>query len=234
MNIVIHRMSKAFGFLWALKNIELEIGRGELVALLGPNGAGKSTLLNLVAGLLVPNSGSIELGGQRLVSGNSPLRRELGFLTPDAHFYEALTVFENLSLFVSFYKGVVDENQILGALGNVGLASRRDEYVSSLSHGMRCRLAIAKWTVIQPQLLLVDEPYGSLDGDGVNVLEAFLQGVSDRGGVVIIATHNVQRVLRLCSRAVILHQGSIIFDEPRQDPWNRFHEAFAEFVPRER
>ena len=107
-----------------------------------------------------------------------------------------------------------------------------DHYVSSLSTGMRCRLAIAKWLLLEPKLLLLDEPYGVLDGSGVDLLESYLKRLCNAGNIVIMATHHVSRVLNLCSRAVILHHGRIIFDEPRQEPWETFHRAFGEFLPR--
>jgi ABC-type multidrug transport system ATPase subunit len=96
---------------------------------------------------------------------------------------------------------------------------------------MKCRLSIAKWQLVEPELLLLDEPYGVLDGRGVDLLEAFLSKERERGRIVIMASHHVSRVLRLCSRAFILHQGQLTFDEPRQQPWDSFTRAFGEFLP---
>lgn len=203
------------------------------MALLGPNGAGKTTLLKLLSALIYPTDGKIELAGERLPYGNSPLRSRIGFLTADAHLYENLTVSENLRFFISLYEGDTTPARIAQALDLVGLAAWDSEYVSALSHGMRCRLAIAKWSIIRPSLLLIDEPYGSLDGSGVVVLETFIKSICSSGGLVVVATHNVTRAIALCSRAIILHQGRILFDEARQEPWDSFHRAFADFFPRE-
>jgi ABC-type multidrug transport system ATPase subunit len=96
---------------------------------------------------------------------------------------------------------------------------------------MKFRLAVAKSQLLDPGLLLLDEPYGVLDGEGVNILEAFLKSQRGKGNIVIIASHHISRVLQLCTRAIILHQGKLIFNEPRQQPWNSFERAFADFLP---
>jgi ABC-type multidrug transport system ATPase subunit len=118
------------------------------------------------------------------------------------------------------------------ALDSVGLGRWQNESVAALSSGMKCRVSIAKWQLLGPGMLLLDEPYGVLDGNGVDLLEAFLRERCAKGNIVLIASHHVSRVLQLCNRAVILDQGKLIFDEPRQDPWNSFERAFADFLPR--
>jgi heme ABC exporter ATP-binding subunit CcmA len=233
VSVLIRELSKAYGFLWALKDVSLEFREGDCVALLGPNGAGKSTLLHHLTSMLRPTMGEITINGERLQHGNSGLRSLIGFISPDAHLYDKLTAQENLQFFVSLYGKRKSFEDIRNALDHVSLARWADEYVSVLSHGMKCRLAIAKWLLLEPKLLLLDEPYGVLDGQGVNLLENFLRKICQSGGIVVMATHNVQRILTLCSRAVILKQGKVIFDEPRREPWTSFQDAFAEFLPRE-
>lgn len=233
MNVVVRQLSKAYGLLWALRDISLQFRRGDFVALLGPNGAGKTTLLKLLSALLYPTTGEIELDGQRLGYGNSRLRSVLGFLSPDGRLYEKLTARENLQFFISLYGKEKNSQEVERALEYVGLTRWSDDYVGFLSHGMKCRLAIAKWLLLEPKLLLLDEPYGVLDGPGIDLLEAYLKRLCNSGGVAVMATHHVSRILPLCSRAVILHQGRVIFDEVRQEPWENFHRAFASFLPRE-
>ena len=96
---------------------------------------------------------------------------------------------------------------------------------------MKCRLSIAKWALLNPGLLLLDEPYGVLDGSGVDLLEEFLKAHCRKGNLVILASHHVSRVLKICSRAIILHQGRMTFNAPRQQPWPDFDQAFREFLP---
>ena len=219
-------VSKAYGLLWALREVRLELAAGEWVALLGPNGAGKTTPLRLLAALACPTAGAIEAFGQALPHGNSPLRGKIGFLASGGHLYDNLTVSENLRFFVSLYRGDATPEERQAVLNEVGLHEKTGEYVSTLSLGMRCRLAIAKWRLVNPGLLLVDEPYGALDSSGVDMLNRFLEALCAGGGIVVLATHDVPRVLERCSRAVILDRGRVVFDEPRQDPWGSFHAAF--------
>ena len=230
MHLSIDKLSKAYGFLWALRDGHLDFQPGQLVALLGPNGAGKTTLLRLLAGLIVPTLGSIRFDGVEFAPGNTGLRRKIGFLSPVDHLYENLTVAENLRFFAVLYRrsrdAAIEEN-----LAAVQLAARQSDYVANLSSGLKCRLSIAKWRLLQPELLLLDEPYGVLDGSGVDLLEDFLLAQCARGGIVVIASHHVARVLRLCNRAVILHQGQVTFDETKRQPWPSFDRAFGEFLP---
>ncbi len=226
LSVRMDSVSKEYGFLWALRNVCLEVEAGEWVGLLGPNGAGKSTLLKLLAALAYPSAGSVELFGQPLSCGNTPLRRSIGFLAAGAHLYDSLTVHENLRFFVSLYRNDVGADERDAALDEVGLRAKRDEWVSALSLGMRCRLAIAKWRLVRPRLLLVDEPYGSLDPSGVALLNRFLESTCAAGGIVILATHDVPRLLERCTRAVMLDRGRVVFDELRREPWDSFHRAF--------
>jgi len=233
LRVVVDRLSKAYGYVWALKDITLELRPGECVALLGPNGAGKTTLLKLLSALLAPTQGEITLDGERLHTNSPRLRSLVGFLSPQDHVYDGLTASENLRLFTSLYGKGKNRAETEKHLEIVGLKNWADQYVGSLSTGMKCRLIIAKWLLLEPRLMLLDEPYGVLDGSGVGLLESYLRNLTSGGGVALIATHHVQRALRLCSRAIILDHGRLIFDEPKQEPWESFQRAFENFAPRE-
>ncbi|MGH7828931.1 MAG: ATP-binding cassette domain-containing protein, partial [Candidatus Binatia bacterium] len=117
-------------------------------------------------------------------------------------------------------------------LEQVGLLRWADDFVSSLSAGMKARLLIAKWMLVKSRLLLLDEPYGALDGAGVDLLDQYIFSLRGQNGIAVIATHHIHRALDLCTRALILHQGKLIFDEPRREPWESFHRAMGEFLPR--
>ena len=231
MHLTVQTLSKAYGFFWALKDLNLDLPPGELVALLGPNGAGKTTLLKLIAGLIPPTLGKIELDSVPFSRANGSSRAQIGLLAPAAHLYEDLTVRENLEFFTSLYGRSHDADIINAALASVDLRGRADELASTLSSGMKCRLSIAKWDLLKPGLLLLDEPYGVLDGSGVDLLEEFLKSHCRKGNLVILASHHVSRVLKICSRAIILHQGRMTFNAPRQQPWPEFDKAFHEFSP---
>lgn len=233
MRLGVRELSKAYGFLWALRDISFEFQPGECVALLGPNGAGKTTLLKLLSALLSPTQGEITLDGERLLAGSSRLRSLIGFLSPHDHLYEGLTARENLHFFAALYGKEKKPEEMEKGIEAVGLRNWSDQDVASLSSGMKCRLAVAKWRLLEPKLMLLDEPYGVLDGSGVELLESYLRSLCSGGGIAVVATHHVQRALRLCSRAIILDHGRLIFDELKQEPWESFHRAFETFAPRE-
>jgi heme ABC exporter ATP-binding subunit CcmA len=235
LRVTVHQLAKAYGYFWALRDVEFEIAGGERVALLGPNGAGKTTLLRLLAGLIYPTKGGIRLDGVPLTRNSGRERSAIGLLSPGEHLYDRLTARENLRFFTALYDKERDGRErnlaIDASLEKVGLGRWGDEYAATLSAGMKFRLSLAKWQLLEPRLLLLDEPYGVLDGSGIDLLEFFLRAQSEKGCVVIIASHHVARVLDLCSRALILDQGKIIFDEPRRQPWESFNRAFSAFLP---
>jgi ABC-type multidrug transport system ATPase subunit len=169
LRLTVRHLAKAYGLLWALKDVNLDLSAGEVVALLGPNGAGKTTLLKLLAGLISPTTGEIVLDGSSFSRHATSQRSAVGLLAPGEHLYENLTVRENLAFFTSLYKKNPTVAQIDGVLQEVGLQHRSEEYVTALSSGMKCRLSIAKWQLLEPGLLLLDEPYGVLDGSGIDL-----------------------------------------------------------------
>ena len=232
MHLTVNQLAKAYGFLWALRDLNLSLAPGEFVALLGPNGAGKTTLLKLLAGLVTPTMGAIKLDGHLLTPTAGIVRGQIGLLAPAEHLYDQLTVLENLRFFTALYDRNGSASALQAALEEVGLSDRAREYAGNLSAGMKCRLSIAKWRLLDPGLLLLDEPSGVLDGSGVDLLESFLRAHCAKGHIVIMASHHVARALKLCGRALILHQGRIHFDEPKQEPWPAFDRAFGDFLPR--
>ncbi|HYJ16733.1 MAG TPA: heme ABC exporter ATP-binding protein CcmA [Candidatus Limnocylindria bacterium] len=232
MRLIVNQLAKAYGFLWALRPLDLEIVPGEFIALLGPNGAGKTTLLKLLAGLTMPTAGTIELDGKTLAGNSATLRGQIGLLAPADHLYDQLTVLENLRFFAALYGKAQPKNSLAAALEEVGLAARADAFAGTLSAGMKCRLSIAKWRLLDPALLLLDEPYGVLDGNGVDLLEEFLRQQCAKGHIVIMASHHVSRAVALCSRALVLHQGRLSFNQAKQSPWPSFELAYGDFLPR--
>lgn len=232
MRITVDKLAKAYGFLWALRDLELELAPGDCIALLGPNGAGKSTLLKLLCGLVPATSGAIRFDGVPFSRNRAELRARIGLLAPADHLYENLTARENLFFFCRLYGASSAIDALDTALARVGLGDRQNDHVAGLSSGMKCRLSIAKWSLLQPDLLLLDEPYGVLDGSGTDLLEEFLKQQCGRGGIVVLASHHVSRALDLCNRALILSHGRLTFDERRRHPWPSFEEAFREYLPR--
>jgi heme ABC exporter ATP-binding subunit CcmA len=212
LTIKIRALAKAFGRHWALREVDFEASSGEAIALLGPNGAGKTTLLRILAGLISPTRGEVSLDGHRPgVSAPGP-RGSIGYLSPGLHLYDHLTARENLALFLSLYGKSDRLPRAAAALEAVGLGEWADEFVLAFSSGMRCRLALAKWALLEPSLLLLDEPYGPLDRSGVELLDSHVRQCLARGGTVILATHHAGHALALCPRALVLERGKLVYD----------------------
>lgn len=233
MQVVAERVSKAYGFLWALQDVSLKVAGGDFVILLGPNGAGKTTLLKVLALLLEPTSGELQWNGKKCLRGQSEFRSAIGLFSPSEHLYENLTVKENLSFFTALYGRKKSPHNIEECLERVSLSARMDHRVSFLSAGMKSRVSIAKWMLLEPQLFLLDEPYATLDRNGATLLESYLAELVRGGGAVVLATHQLFRAVDLSTRAVVLDSGKVVFDEPRQEPWKNLYRICGELPFRE-
>ncbi len=214
--IEIRALVKAFDLLVVLRQLDLDIARGEFVALLGPNGSGKSTLLRLLAGLSKPTSGMIRIGGWELPKEAAAVRAQIGMVSHKPLLYENLTARENLAFFAGIYNLPSGEREarIRRMLERVGLAKRAHDVVRTYSRGMLQRLSIARALLHQPHVLLMDEPYTGLDQEASAVLDGLLQDAHRDGHTVVMTTHELDRAARLAQRILILSRGVIGYDAP--------------------
>jgi ABC-2 type transport system ATP-binding protein len=194
-------LSKSYGERAALRDVSLEVGRGELLAVLGPNGAGKTTLLSILAGITRADSGRIERGNG-----------EVGWVPQQTGLYRRLTVEENLLLFARMEQVDDLEGTVERMLEQTGLEERRHDQVSSLSGGNQQRINIAIGLLGDPSVLLLDEPSSGLDpGQRVRLWE-FVSGLSAGGASVIYSTHQIEEASHYGDRLVVLADGETIFD----------------------
>ncbi len=203
----------------ALKGISLDIPSG-MFGLLGPNGAGKSTMMKIMATLLNPDSGTIELDGVDVVSRKKSARGMLGYLPQEFGLYPTLTAEQTLD-YMARLKGVVivrERRALVDALlEKVNLASVRRQRVGGFSGGMRQRLGIAQALIARPKLIIVDEPTAGLDPEERVRFHNLLAEIADVDTVVILSTHIVSDVSNLCGRMAILRKGEILADcAPRE------------------
>ena len=208
-------LSKTYGdgpaAVHALRGVDLQIGRGEFIVLLGPSGSGKSTLLNILGGLDVATSGTLEFGGQVLgAAGDDALtqyrRRHVGFVFQFYNLIPSLTVRENVALVTDIVDNPMPVDE---AIGLVGLMPRADHFPAQLSGGEQQRVAIARAIVKRPDLLLCDEPTGALDYQtGKLVLDVIERINRDIGTTVVVITHNAA-IAAMADRVVHFGDGRI-------------------------
>jgi heme exporter protein A len=187
-----------------LRGLDLELPRACVLALFGPNGAGKTTLVRILAGLSSPGGGSVEILGQNFTAGAS-LRRKIGVVAHEPFLYGDLTARENLEHYSRLYS--VDDSRIDGLLERVGIRAAAERRVRAFSRGMIQRLSLARATLHEPELLLLDEPFTGLDPQGADALSTLIREERDRGTAVLMTTHDFQRGLAVADRAAILADG---------------------------
>jgi heme exporter protein A len=200
-------VSRHFGRRKALSQVEFTCDAGEIVGLLGPNGAGKSTLLSILATLLAPSTGKVEYGDRTSVDAGPDVRARIGLLAHDLFLYPELTARENLEFFGQLY-GLDDVGgRVERALEAAGLGARADDQVSGFSRGMRQRVALERALLHEPRLILLDEPFTGLDQASTERLVERLRERQKAGCLLILATHDLDIVDGLLSRAVFLKNG---------------------------
>ncbi|WP_374687598.1 heme ABC exporter ATP-binding protein CcmA [Promineifilum sp.] len=215
--IRLHALVKQYGLNPVLRGVDLHVGQGEFVTLVGPNGAGKSTLLGIVATLLRPTSGEVRVGGWSLPHQADRVRRHIGLVSHHSLLYRDMTAAENLTFFARLYRLDRIEERVLEALRKVGLFARQRDPVGTFSRGMVQRLTIARATLHEPDVLLLDEPYTGLDPEASHLLDALLQEESARGRTILMITHDLGHGLGLADRLVILYRGQIAREVTRAE-----------------
>ena len=200
-------VSRSYGRRWALSRVSLRCEAGQIVGILGPNGAGKSTLLAIAAGLLSPSAGRVHYGDLDARPGAS-LRQCIGLVGHDLDLYPELTAAENLTFYARLH-GISDAARVDRALERAQLTARRDDQVLGFSRGMRQRLTLERAMLHAPRLVLLDEPFTGLDDASALSLVARLEDLRASGRIVLIATHDLEIVDGLLTRAVMLREGKL-------------------------
>jgi len=215
MSITIHSLSKRFGSFTALDRVELEIPKGELVALLGPSGCGKTTLLRIIAGLESADEGNILFDGED-TSARHVRDRNVGFVFQHYALFQHMSVFENIAfgLRVRPRARRPSEEQIRAKvqelLSLVQLEWLAGRYPSQLSGGQRQRIALARALAVEPQVLLLDEPFGALDTKVRKELRRWLRRLHDELHITsVFVTHDQEEALEVADRIVVMNHGRV-------------------------
>ena len=196
-----------------LSDLTFSVTKGEIVGFLGVNGAGKTTSFLLATGLLKPQGGAIEVVGCDPAVSKS-WTHSVGVMMAGAGLYPRLTVARNLSFFAELYGLKIDVEE---HLRKHAMADQVGKKAQQLSHGYRRRLALARATLHSPRLLLLDEPADGLDPGGTEALHEYLKNYRDQGGAVILTSHRLEEVERLCDRILVLSEGKIAIQGPPEE-----------------
>ena len=188
---------------------------GERVAIFGPNGAGKSTLLRILSSVASPTTGRVEVAGIDPEEEPLEARRRIGVISHHPYLYDDLTARENLRFYGRMYEVAELDRRIQTLTSRVGLGARLDDRVGTFSHGMQQRLAMARAVLHDPDILMLDEPEGGLDQDGLNLLVELLdEEESGRRRAAVVVTHHLDLGLALSDRVAILVGGRFVFQAP--------------------
>ncbi|MGH6912646.1 MAG: heme ABC exporter ATP-binding protein CcmA [Geminicoccales bacterium] len=214
MVIEVRAVSKRFGRQAALRSVDLDAEAGSVIALLGANGAGKTTLLRILATLTQPSRGSYRAFGVDAWERRREVRARLGFVGHRPFIYPELSCAENLAFFARMFGLDAPANLAHDALERVGLDDRADRPASSLSRGLLQRLDLARATLHEPALLVLDEPDTGLDASGRRLLGDTMRQHAERGGLIVFTSHALDFAISTADRIVTLRDGEIAQDSP--------------------
>jgi sulfate/thiosulfate transport system ATP-binding protein len=211
MSITVSNVSKRFGDFVALDDVSVDVATGSLTALLGPSGSGKSTLLRVIAGLERPDAGSVFIA-ETNVTGRPPQDRGVGFVFQHYAAFKHMTVYDNVAFGLHIRRRPKDEirarvHELLGLVQLEGLAKR---YPSQLSGGQRQRMGLARALAVDPEVLLLDEPFGALDARVRNELRVWLRRLHDETHTTtVIVTHDQEEAMDVADEVVVMNRGRI-------------------------
>jgi ABC-2 type transport system ATP-binding protein len=203
-------LTKRFGDVVAVDELDLSIPFGTVYGFVGPNGAGKTTTLRMLAGLLKPDEGEALVDGTE-ASQRSELTETLGYLPAEAPLYDELTGREQLQ-YAAQFRRLDDGDRVEEALARYDLVDAADRRVDGYSTGMRRKLGLAQATLHEPSVLILDEPLNGLDPGATRTVRELVEGVSDDGTAVMVSSHDLATVESLCDRVGIVSEGRLVAD----------------------
>jgi ABC-2 type transport system ATP-binding protein len=209
-------LGRRFGERWAVRDMSLEVRRGEVLGLLGPNGAGKTTTVRLLTALIEPSEGTAAVDGFDVVRDAEAVRGRVGILTETPGLYDKLSAVANLDFFGRLYGLPADvrATRIERFLRLFDLWERRDDVAGTFSKGMKQKLAIARALLHEPAVVFLDEPTAALDPEAAFVVRDAIEGLRRTGRTIVLATHNLDEADRLCDRIAFVRGGLLRVDSP--------------------
>ena len=213
LSIEINNLSKQYNNVQAVKNINFKINKGSIVGLLGPNGCGKTTTIGMMLGLIKPTSGTVFINGQNIESENNRtnILEKMNFISPYVELPKKLTVEENLQVYGRMYGVNNLQDKISHLMKDLNLFEFKKRKTGELSSGQKNRVSLAKALINDPEILLLDEPTASLDPDVGDYVRTYIENsASKKGTTILLASHNMNEVERLCHEVMMMKNGEII------------------------
>ena len=205
-------LTKTYGNLVAVDNLDLLIPKGEIFGFIGPNGAGKTTTINMIGGILAPTSGTVMICGINMESDPEKAKRKIGFIPERPYLYEKLTGMEFLKFIADLY-GVEEDVFLIKSqkkLEMFFLSDWSDDLIESYSHAMKQRLVMAAALVHDPEVIIVDEPMVGLDPLAIKMVKNLFRNLAKQGVTIFISTHTLKVAEDICDRIGIIHKGALI------------------------
>lgn len=207
--VIIEHLSKSFGSVKAVRELNLWIKKGEFFCLVGPNGAGKTTTLKMIVGLLKPSFGRVIIGGYDINKDPIRAKRLLGYIPDIPFLYDKLTPREFLSFIKDLYGCEKGGKELLGLFE---MSESQDVLCEELSHGMKQKICFCAMLMHNPSCIVIDEPMVGLDPKSIHLVKRLLKERSKMGSTIILSTHQLSLAEELADRVCIIHQGRIIAD----------------------
>ena len=208
-------LTRRFGDRVAVDDVSIDLRAGEIFALLGPNGAGKTTTLRMLAGLIAPTSGAVQIDGEAMTADAAGrLRKRIGFLTEAPGLWDNLTVRENLSVYARLYELTDPDKAVDDVLALFRIADRSEDRAAKLSKGLKQRVALARAIVHQPRIIMLDEPTSGLDPASARDVRELVVGMRSEGRAILLCTHNLDEVDRVADRVAVLRSRLIADGTP--------------------
>ena len=230
MSLTIHNLTKKFGQQTALKDININIEKNEIIGLLGPNGAGKSTLMKSIVGALKIDEGQILFNEKDVTEFPLESKKNIGFLPENNPLYHEMYVKEYLQFVAEIHKTL--KSKIDKVIDLVGITPEKSKKIGQLSKGYKQRVGLAQAILHEPDLLILDEPTNGLDPNQIIEIRNVISEIG-KAKTVILSTHIMQEVEALCSRVILINKGEIVLDLPIQEFKGKFaslEEAFQSYT----
>ena len=209
--IEINNLNKQYRNTLAVKNINFKINKGTIIGLLGPNGCGKSTTIGMMLGLIKPTSGTVVINGQNIENNRTSLLEKMNFISPYVELPKKLTVEENLKVYGRLYGVKNLKDRIYNLMKKLNLTQFITRKTGELSSGQKNRVSLAKALINDPEILLLDEPTASLDPDVGDYIRKIIEDfAANKGTTILLASHNMNEVERLCDEVMMMKNGEII------------------------